>query len=78
MIDSFKGRIAIDIDGKYYFLRADKPIKRGMPSLHLEPATEYNPVLPSDIKFVGKEDENGILRFGPINDKNKRCILKRE
>ena len=69
MTDLFKGRIAIDIDGKYYFLRADKPIEHGMPPLHLEPATEYNPVLPSDIKFVGKEDENGILRFGPINDK---------
>ena len=77
MTDSFKGRIAIDIDGKYYFLRADKPIEHGMPPLHLEPATEYNPVLPSDIKFVGKEDENGILRFGPIID-NKRHILERE
>ena len=69
MNDLYKGRIAIDIDGKYYFLRADKLIEYGMPPLHLEPATEYNPVLPSDIKFVGKEDENGILRFGPIIDK---------
>ena len=69
MTDSFKGRIAIDIDGKYYFLRADKPIEQGIAPLCLEPATEYNPVLPSDIKFVGKEDENGILRFGPIIDK---------
>ena len=69
MIDSYKGRIAIDIDGKYYFLKEDRPIEHGMPSLHLEPATDYNPVLPSDIKFVGKEDKNGILRFGPIIDK---------
>lgn len=69
MTDSFKGRISIDIDGKYYFLRADKPIEQGMPSLHLEPATEYNPVLPSDIKFVGKEDENDILRIDPITNK---------
>lgn len=69
MTDSFKGRVVIDIDGKYYFLRADKPFKLGITPLCLEPATEYNPVLPSDIKFVGKEDENGILRFGPINDK---------
>ena len=69
MIDSFKGRIAINIDGEYYFLREERPIEQDMPSLYLEPATEYNPVLPSDIKFVGKEDENGILRFGPINDK---------
>ena len=76
MTDLFKGRIAIDIDGKYYFLRADKPIEHGMSSLHLEPATEYNPVLPSDIKFVGKEDKNGILRFGPIID--KRHTLERE
>ena len=68
MTDSFKGRIIIDIDGKYYFLRADKPIRQGIPPLRLVPATEYNPVLPSDIKFVGKEDENGILRFGPIID----------
>ena len=66
MTDLFKGRIVIGIDGKYYFLRADKPIEHGMSPLHLEPATEYNPVLPSDIKFVGKEDENGMLRFGPI------------
>ena len=72
MTDSYKGRIAIDIDGKYYFLRADKPIKPGMPSLHLEPATEYNPVLPSDIKFIGEEDEDGILRMNPIIDKKKR------
>ena len=77
MTDSFKGRIVIDIDGKYYFLRADKPIERGIPPLRLEPATKYNPVLPSDIKFVGKEDENGILRFGPIID-NKRNALERE
>lgn len=76
MTDSFKGRVVIDIDGKYYFLRADKPIEHGMPPLHLEPATEYNPVLPSDIKFVGKKDENGILRFGLIND--KRHTLERE
>ena len=76
MIDSFKGRIVIDIDGKYYFLKADRPIEHGMPSLHLEPATEYNPVLPSDIKFVGKEDENGILRIDPIT--NKRHTLERE
>ena len=69
MTDSFKGRVVIDINGEYYFLRADKPIERGISPLYLEPATEYNPVLSSDIKFVGKEDENGILRFGPINDK---------
>ena len=77
MTDSFKGRVVIDINGKYYFLRADKPIEHGMSPLHLEPATEYNPVLPSDIKFVGKEDENGILRFGPIMD-NKKNALERE
>lgn len=66
---SYNGRIVLDIDGKYYFLRDERPIKPGMPSLYLEPATEYNPVLSSDIKFIGKEDENSILRFGPINDK---------
>ena len=72
MTDSYKGRIAIDIDGKYYFLRENKPIEQGMPSLCLEPATEYNPVLPSDIKFIGEEDEDGILRINPIIDKKKR------
>ena len=76
MTASYNGRIVLDIDGKYYFLKEDRPIEHGMPSLYLEPATEYNPVLPSDIKFVGKEDENGILRFGPIND--KRHTLERE
>ena len=76
MTDSCNGRVVIDIDGKYYFLKEDRPIEHGMPSLHLEPATEYNPVLPSDIKFVGTEDEDGILRFGPIND--KRHTLERE
>lgn len=74
MIDSYKGRITIDIDGKYYFLRADKPIEQGIAPLSLEPATEYNPVLPSDIKFVGKEDENGILRFGPIINNKKNAL----
>ena len=77
MTDSFKGRIVIDIDGKYYFLREERPIEQCIPPLRLEPATEYNPVLPSDIKFVGKEDENGILRFSPIID-NKRNALERE
>lgn len=76
MTDSFKGRIVLDIDGKYYFLREERSIEQGMSSLYLEPATEYNPILPSDIKFVGKEDENGILSFGPIND--KRHTLERE
>ena len=76
MTASYNGRIVLDIDGKYYFLREERSIEQGMSSLYLEPATEYNPVLPSDIKFVGKEDENGILRFGPIND--KRHTLERE
>lgn len=58
--------------GKYYFLKEDKPIEQGMPSLRLASATEYNPVLPSDIKFIGVEDEDGILRINPINDKKKR------
>ena len=49
---SYNGRIVLDIDGKYYFLRDERPIKYGMPSLYLEPATEYNPVLSSDIKFI--------------------------
>lgn len=76
MTASYNGRIVLDIDGKYYFLREERSIEQGMSSLYLEPATEYNPVLPSDIKFVGKEDENGILRFGPINDKGH--TLERE
>lgn len=76
MTASYNGRIVLDIDGKYYFLREERSIEQGMSSLYLEPATEYNPVLPSDIKFVGKEDENGILRFSPINDKGH--TLERE
>ena len=76
MTASYNGRIVLDIDGKYYFLREERSIEQSMSSLYLEPATEYNPVLPSDIKFVGKEDEDGILRFDPIND--KRHTLERE
>ena len=68
MTASYNGRIVLDIDGKYYFLREERSIEQGMSSLYLEPATEYNPVLPSDIKFVGKEDENGILRFDSIRE----------
>lgn len=63
MTDSFKGRIVVHLedDGKDYFLKGET-----LDNVSLVPVTEYDPILPTDIRYRGCKDDNDIYYIEPI------------